>query len=169
MLSGVAIYLWLRATLRVEGAPVGRRKVKDVHASKLIALVLFLPLWTNGQSIQPFHDAKDIVFKPELLGKWDLEGVVIEFRDAGERTYGINLSYDEEGVTRLRARLIHLGSHYFLDGQISGFESPEPDTPEGRSRVQLGKDEPNETFSLDNNDIFLNRHHGLILIQFHRE
>jgi hypothetical protein len=97
-----------------------------------MVLALF-PLRGNAQSIQPFYMTKDIVFKPELLGKWNVEGVTLEFCDVGEKTYGINLHVESGFTFHFRARLIHIGAHYFLDGQISGMEGPEENTTDGNS------------------------------------
>lgn len=131
----------------------------------LVALLVVFPLPGNGQSIQPFYTAKDVVFKQELLGKWDL-GVPLEFRDAGNDTYGINLFGDEGFVMHYQAHLIHIGQNYFLDVQTTAMEGPEKVTEKGSVKVQMGKEGPNEHYTLDKNDIFLNRHHGLILIEF---
>jgi len=117
-----------------------------------------------GQSVQPFYVDKDVVFKPELVGKWGFgSDSAFEFRDVGDNLYGIDLK-DLGSVMHFRGRLIHLGRHFFLDVQISGFEGPE--TAEKRTEnVQIGS-VTNGGFKLDREDIFLNRHHGLILLEF---
>ena len=79
-----------------------------------------------GQSVQPFYVDKDVVFKPELVGKWGFgSDSAFEFRDVGDNLYGIDLK-DLGSVMHFRGRLIHLGRHFFLDVQISGFEGPGP-------------------------------------------
>jgi hypothetical protein len=52
----------------------------------VVALMMFSRLHGNAQSIQPFYTLEDVIFKPELLGRWNLDGVSLEFRDAGQNT-----------------------------------------------------------------------------------
>src|SRR5262249_11276205 len=56
---------------------------------------------------------------------------------------------------------------YFLDGQVSGVEVQDHGT-ENDQKVAKPKAGPDNGFLLDitDDDIFLNRHHGLILIEF---
>lgn len=139
---------------------------------KLCFLVLFVKfLCADGktQSVMPFYTEGDIVFKPELVGKWDLGGVTLEFRDAGNKTYGINMLGDDATVAHYRAHLIHISSNYFLDVQVSGFETLDKAMADKDTRIHIGLDGPNESFSLDKKDIILNRHHGLILIEFTKD
>ena len=125
-----------------------------------LAVVVFLQLRGNGQSIQPFYTSKDVIFKTELLGQWNVDtDTVLEFRDLGEKTYGITLFGDAGYGMYFRAHLFHIGPRYFLDAQVSGIEFP----LEGNDNVQLGA---HDKFTLEKDDVFLNRHHGLILIEF---
>jgi len=125
-------------------------------------LIAVLPLVCTAQSIQPFYQPGDVVFKPELVGKWDLDGVPLEFRDIGNETYGINLFGDNGLVIHFRVHLVLIGRNYFLDGQVAGIEIPgEEVTTENNKTATLQK-----PFELDEQDVFLNRHHGLILVEF---
>ena len=132
----------------------------------LIAVLGVFPSPGNGQSIHPFCEAKHIAFKTELVGKWDLEGVTLEFSKVGENAYGITMLGDNGIVIRFRAHLIRLGGKYFLDGQVSGLDASQGDAGEGKNKGQTRRDGPNEGFVLDESDILLNRHHGLILVEF---
>jgi len=121
-----------------------------------------------AQSIQPFYEAGNVIFKPELVGKWTLEGVTLEFRDIGNQTYGVKLFGDDGFVLHFRAHLIRIGSNYFLDGQVSGVQFSSE-----LAKDSIGASTPkgslNQGFELDEDDVFLNRHHGLILVDFTKD
>lgn len=130
----------------------------------VLVLMIFSRLHGNAQSVQPFYSPEDVIFKPELIGSWNVEGVLVEFRDAGDNTYGITIP-QEDGVTlHFRAHLFRIGDNYFLDGQISGFDIPESDPGKGNEKIQNKKSEAKESFDLDEHDVLLNRHHGLFLV-----
>lgn len=129
-----------------------------------LAVVVFSQLHANGQSIQPFYTLKDVTFKTELLGRWNVDtDVALEFRDLGQNTYGITLYGDAGYATYFRAHLFQIGPRYFLDAQVSGLEFPLKDRADGNENARVG---PTDNFSIDKDDILLNRHHGLILIEF---
>jgi len=124
-------------------------------------ILMSFPMQGSAQSIQPFYEAKDVIFKPELIGKWDPGGVTLELRDVGNMTYGIDLLGEDGSVMRFRAHLLRLGGRYFLDGQIYEFELPM--NPRNDSK---GTDSKQETLKLQQSDGALNRLHGLVLIEF---
>ena len=132
----------------------------------VVALMMFSRLHGNAQSIQPFYTLEDVIFKPELLGRWNLDGVSLEFRDSGQNTYGITMLGEDGFALHFRAHLIRIRHNYFLDGQISGVDIPEKDSGDGKGKVQSEKSGASVSFDLDEHDIFLNRHHGLLLVDF---
>ncbi len=132
----------------------------------LTTLFAVFPFQSNGQSIKPFYEPEDVVFKPELVGNWNLEGITFEFRNVGEKTYGINLLGDDGVVIHFRAHLIQLGGKYFLDGQVSGIEVPKKINETQEQKEENRKTNQNDVFRLDEHDVFLNRHHGLVLVEF---
>ena len=54
----------------------------------LVVLALLIPARVAGQSIHPFFQQDDLVFKPELVGTWNISDDQVEFRDLGDKTYG---------------------------------------------------------------------------------
>jgi hypothetical protein len=131
----------------------------------LAALLLGIPLPGKAQSIQPFYSSDDVVFKQELVGRWEVEGVILEFRDLGDKAYGIKLFGDNDVVIQFRVHLMQLGGRFFLDGQISGIDVPDKEEAQGKA-TEKPMAVKNGGFSIDEHDIFLNRHHGLILMEF---
>lgn len=139
----------------------------------LTVLTLAIPAEISAQSIHPFFKDDDAVFKPELLGKWDLAGeVTLEFRDLGQKTYGILLHLDKDSAVYFRAHLFCVNEKYFLDGQVVGLklrdssdDNSKPDESTLRESPQLAKS-PNQEFEPDKSDFLLNRAHGLILMSF---
>jgi len=133
----------------------------------LAVLGLAIPGGISAQSIHPFFEDDDVVFKPELLGKWILDGdVKLEFRDLGQKTYGITLHMDKDTAIYVRAHLFCVGEKYFLDGQIAGLKLP--DFADGNSLAsdpELAEPGAKE-FQFDKSDFLLNRAHGLILLTF---
>jgi hypothetical protein len=133
----------------------------------LTVMALAIPGGIAAQSIHPFFNDEDVVFKPELLGNWILEGEVkLEFRDLGQKTYGITVHMDKDSAIYFRAHLFCVNEKCFLDGQVAGLklrdsadstapsESPQPAEPGAKE------------FQLDRSDFLLNRAHGLILVSF---
>lgn len=118
-----------------------------------------LPLPAMAQSVFSFYQPQDVVFKTELLGQWSIEeAATVEFRDAGNRTYGIILSGlegDEQVIAR--ARLIYLGGRYFLDVQALDLRFPQENKEKSQDANGI---------SFDSQTGFLTRLHGLILISF---
>jgi len=131
--------------------------------------VTFLCADGKAQSVLPFYTEEDVVFKSDLVGKWDAGGATLEFRDAGNKAYGINIVGDNATVSHFRAHLIHIGRNYFVDVQVSGIKALDTGKVNKDAKLQIGLDGPNESFSLDKTDIILNRHHGLILIEFTKD
>ena len=131
------------------------------------ALALAVPAGISAQSIHPFYRDADLIFKPELLGKWEMEGAVtLEFRDLGNQTYGIILYIDTDSVIYFRAHLFCVEKRCFLDGQVAGFKLADRlCQPAGEGEAQKAP-QPGEEFQLDKDSILLNRAHGLILVTF---
>jgi hypothetical protein len=134
----------------------------------LTVLALVIPGGISAQSIHPFFEDDDVVFRPELLGKWNLEGeVALEFRDLGQKTYGITLHMDKDSAIYFRAHLFCVSEKCFLDGQVAGLKlpnAPGEDSPasDATRLTEAGAKE----FQLDKSDFLLNRAHGLILLTF---
>jgi hypothetical protein len=148
---------------------IGGRRYKTMNMPfwSMAALFVVFPLKANAQSIQPFYAPQDVIFKPELVGSWNSdEGVTFEFRDVGEKTYGISVPVDDGFAYHFRAHLIYLRGKYFLDAQISGIQFPEKVNEAQDHKEEKGKDSRNDDFRLDDHDVFWNRHHGLVLIEF---
>jgi hypothetical protein len=139
--------------------------VMNIRFWYLAALLEILPLSTHAQSVQPFYTASDIVFRQELIGKWNIEDVTIEFRDLGDKTYGISIPVDSDVTIQFRAHLIRIAGKYFLDGQITQLRKADKASTDGGSKDEQ-KEKSDGGFTLDEHDIFMNRHHGLILIEF---
>lgn len=98
-------------------------------------LFLAIPIAISAQSVHPFFEKGDVVFKKELLGKWETEGPLVEFRDAGEGKYGIVLQLDQQMAWYFQAHLTYLGERSFLDGQVSSLAFPTPPAEgDGRGR-----------------------------------
>jgi len=133
----------------------------------LAVLGLTIPGGISAQSIHPFFKDDDVVFKPELLGKWIVDGdLKLEFRDLGQKAYGITLHMDKDTAIYVRAHLFCLGEKYFLDGQIAGLKLP--DSANGNSPAsdpQIAEAGAKE-FQFEKSDFLLNRAHGLILLTF---
>jgi len=128
----------------------------------LTFLLAVFPLHAEAQSVLPFYQSEDIVFKPELIGKWMIEEQApVEFRDAGNRTYGIIFRGlgDGDGQIIARAQLIYLGGRYFLDVQAVGIRFPKRE----KDKMQ---DDGKISFDLKPEEILLVRNHGLILVSF---
>lgn len=128
----------------------------------LMILVAVFPLHAAAQSVFPFYQSEDVVFKPELLGKWILEEEVpVEFRDAGNRTYGIILGRfgDSDGQTIARAHLLYLGGKYFLDVQAVEIRYPKDEKDKSQNDAKI-------SFDLKPEGTLLTRIHGLILVSF---
>lgn len=127
----------------------------------LVALLALLPLPASAQSVFSFFQSQDVVFKPELLGKWTIEETVtVEFRDAGNQTYGIILNgIGDDNFLIARAHLIYLGGRYFLDVQAVELHCPDPEQakPKPRSNAKI-------SFDLDPGNFLLVHNHGLILL-----
>ena len=130
------------------------------------ALSLAVPAGISPQSIHPFYRDGDAIFKPELLGKWELEGAVaVEFRDLGNQTYGIILYIDQDSRLYFRAHLFCVGKRCFLDGQVTGLKLQDCPGQPGGQRETPETVQPGEEFHLDK-DTLLNHAHGLILVTF---
>jgi hypothetical protein len=128
----------------------------------LMILLAVFPLHAAAQSVFPFYQSEDVVFKPELLGKWVLEGEApVEFRDAGNRTYGIILGGvgESDGHTIARAHLLYLGGKYFLDIQVVEIRYPKDEKDKSQNDGKI-------SFDLKSEEILLTRSHALILINF---
>lgn len=133
----------------------------------LTVLTLGFPAGISAQSIHPFFRDEDAVFKPELVGRWDVQGVTLEFRDLGQKTYGILLKMDKDSAIYFRAHLFRVNERFFLDGQVTAL-----DLHDSSSGVSEPNDSPQlaerdgEKFDADKSDFVLNRAHGLILVSF---
>lgn len=78
----------------------------------LLSPVLFL----SGclYSVNPLYTEKDILFMPDLIGKWQHEDTTITFAKSDEKAY--SLVVNEEGTEdRLEAHLVKLGELLMLD------------------------------------------------------
>jgi len=132
---------------------------------RLTLLSLAIPTSAWSQSIHPFYREDEVVFRPDLLGKWEMEGAVtLEFKDAGNKTYGIELHVDPNSSLYFRARLFCTGKRCFLDGQVSGFKLPDCAGAGAGSDETGTAPRAGQEFQPDQTDIFLNRAHGLILV-----
>lgn len=131
----------------------------------MTVLALALPAGISAQSIHPFYRAADLLFKPELLGKWEVDGAVaLEIRDIGNQTYGIILYIDEDSRIYFRAHLFCVEERCFLDGQVAGFKLAEClCQPAGEGEAQKAL-QPGEEFQLDKDAFLLNHAHGLVLV-----
>jgi len=133
----------------------------------MTALALSFPAGISAQSIHPFYRDVDVIFKPELLGKWEVEeAVALEFRDLGNQTYGIILYIDKDSGIYFRAHLFCVEKRCFLDGQVVGFKVRDCQCqPAGEGEAQRAT-QPGEEFQLDKDAFLLNHAHGLILVTF---
>jgi len=132
----------------------------------MTALALSVPAGISAQSIHPFYRDADVIFKPELLGKWEVDGAVaLEFRDLGNQTYGIILYIDKDSGLYFRAHLFCVEKRCFLDGQVAGFKLADGQCQPGEGAVQRAT-QPDEEFHLDKDAFPLNHAHGLILVTF---
>lgn len=131
----------------------------------MTALALAVPAGISAQSIHPFYRDVDLIFKPELLGKWEVDGAVtLEFRDLGNQTYGIILYIDKDSRIYFRAHLFCVEKRCFLDGQVAGFKIADClCQPAGEGDAQKAL-QPGEEFQLDKDAFLLNHAHGLILV-----
>ena len=134
----------------------------------VMVLAAAIPGKLLGQSIHPFFKEDDAVFKPELLGKWTLEkDVTVEFRDLGEKTYGITLYGDNNSAFYFRAHLFCVNDKYFLDGQVAGMKLPEDaDEKSPEAGIAQMQEPSNKDFMPDRSDFLLNRSHGLLRVSF---
>jgi hypothetical protein len=149
----------------------GTENLMNRRISWLTALALAIPGAISAQSIHPFFKDDDVVFKPELLGKWNLDHeATLEFRDLGQKTYGILLFMDKDNAIYFRAHLFCVNEKYFLDGQVAGLKisgSTSGEEPAGNP-AQAAKP-GNSEFQLDKSDFLLNRAHGLLLVSFNAD
>src|SRR5215469_2019213 len=112
---------------------------KDMRIRLCMVLVVavFLQRSGSGQSIQPFYTSKDVIFKTELLGRWNVEqDTMLEFRDVGQSAYGITLFGDRGVEFHFRAHLFRIGRRYFLDTQVSGLDFPVKPQAQGNEEGQ---------------------------------
>lgn len=135
----------------------------------LTAIALAIPSAISAQSIHPFFKEDDVVFKPELLGKWDLEEMVLEFRDLGDKSYGISLALDRDSAFYFHAHLFCLGERCYLDGQVTQLKFPDSGAASAERDVPEFNAPADTKFAPDKTDFLLNRLHGLILISFGSE
>jgi len=139
--------------------------------SWLSALALAIPGAISAQSIHPFFKDDDVVFEPELLGKWNLANeVTLEFRDLGQKTYGIMVNMDNKTGIYFRAHLFCANDKYFLDGQIAGLKMPESSDHQPQTGDSAQPEGPGDSdFQLEESDFLLNRAHGLLLVSFNAD
>ncbi|HEY1422295.1 MAG TPA: hypothetical protein VGF20_02500 [Candidatus Acidoferrum sp.] len=139
--------------------------------SWLTALALAIPGAISAQSVHPFFKDDDVLFKPELLGKWNLASeVTLEFRDLGQKTYGIMVNMDKNSAIYFRAHLFCVDDKYFLDGQVAGLKIPNASGDPSQAGDLTNPERPGDgEFRLDKSDFLLNRAHGLLLVSFNAD
>lgn len=133
----------------------------------LTVLSLVFPGGIGAQSIHRFYEDEEVVFKPELVGKWNLGGGTLEFRDLGDNSYGITLQFSPQSAMYFRAQLFCMNDRCFLDGQVTGLKWPEEEQEKAAEAGSPGMQEPaGREFQQEKGDFLLNRAHGLILVSF---
>ncbi|HVO56260.1 MAG TPA: hypothetical protein VMT51_01055 [Dongiaceae bacterium] len=141
-------------------------------ALALALAILSLVPQAGAQSVLPFYEKDDIVFRPELLGRWTTQGVEIEIVPHGSDGYGIGIMGDEDTGFCFVATLFRMDGRYFLDGRVSGLIFPEkkasdaapaqePNPPSHRRWVRNAGE---SCFDVEKDDVFFNRAHGLLLV-----
>lgn len=75
---------------------------------------LSLGMRTDAQSVHPFYEKDDVVFRQELIGKLEVERVPIEFSAVGENTYGVRVQADARNQFCFLAHLFRVDGRYFL-------------------------------------------------------
>jgi hypothetical protein len=130
----------------------------------LTVLALAIPAGIAAQSIHPFFQPDDLVFRPELLGEWKFDGDSLEFRDLGEKTYGAVLRPDHQSAILFRVRLFQIEQKYFMDAQLTNIKQADP--------ACLASDGAHEAapilvsdsdFELDGDNSFFANHQHLLL------
>jgi len=141
----------------------------DQRVFWLAVVAVALPVGVSAQSIHRFYKEEDVVFRPELLGRWEVEGAAfVEFKDLGDKSYGVILHADKDSAIYFRAHLFCLDERCFLDGQVAGLK-PGPATSDDEDSPFASTTKPNEQFDLKKEDILGNRAHGLLLISFGKD
>ena len=132
---------------------------------------------SRAQSVHPFYEDDDVVVRHELLGKWKVEGIPVEFRAAAGNAYVVRLGLDNDSAVCFLGHLIRLNRRDFLDVQISGFKMPSngptSSTPDQETNADAQAPESNSGSDIGScsekpgNDLeFLNREHMLFLLKF---
>jgi len=115
-------------------------------AAAILAGMGVLAFESKAQSIHPFYEDDDVVFRPELVGKWKVEGVPVEFAAAGANGYVIRLGMESDTRICFSGHVIRLDGRYFLDAQITGLKLPSSkQTPDA-----MGNEPNNDTKSKQN-------------------
>ncbi len=127
---------------------------------------LAVPGGIAAQSIRPFFMEDDLVFKPELLGEWKLDGDVVEFRDLGNKAYGAVLRDGDQSAILFRVHLFRIEQKYFLDAQMTGIRESKPACTESSDAHPGAIAVTDRDFELDSEDsMFLNHQHLLLRAQ----
>ncbi len=132
----------------------------------LVALALGVPAGMAAQSIHPFFQDDDLVFKPELVGKWDISGDVVEFRDLGDKTYGAVLRDGTKSAICFRVHMFRVGQKYYFDAQIMDVKESNADSAAAEDDHPAPAIEvADRDFELDNEDTaFINHEHLLLRV-----
>jgi len=129
-----------------------------MHGLGILLLALGMPAGVAAQSIHPFFKAEDLVWWPELSGKWSLDSeATLEIQELSDKSYGLTLRVDKDSAFYFRAHLFRSGERYFLDGQVVGLKLPEREAAPVPEAVS-------SDFKPDQTDFLLNRQHGLLLV-----
>src|SRR5260221_2482640 len=152
-----------------------RRLVLAVAA--ILAGMGMLAFESRAQSIHPCYEDDDVVVRHELLGKWKVVGIPVEFTATAGNAYVVKLGLDGESTVCFLGHLIRLDGRYFLDLQISGLKmasSTENSTTSGQDANERAKSSQRDSDSeigscsdkQGDDNWFLNREHMLFLLNF---
>jgi len=92
-------------------------------AAAILAGMGMMAFESRAQSVHPFYEDDDVVVRHELLGKWEVAGIPVEFTAAAGNAYVIRLGLDgDESMVCFYGHLIRLDGRYFLNVHIEGLK-----------------------------------------------
>src|SRR5579863_5963584 len=97
-------------------------------AAAILAGMGMMAFESRAQSVHPFYEDDDVVVRHELLGKWEVAGIPVEFTAAAGNAYVIRLGLDGDSAVCFFGHLIRLDGRYFLDVQLEGLKLPSKST-----------------------------------------
>jgi hypothetical protein len=131
----------------------------------IVVLVLGIPAGMAAQSIHPFFQEDDLVFKPELVGEWNVSGDEVEFRDLGDKAYGAVLRDGVQSAICFRVHLFRIEQKYFFDAQITNIKESSADSAAQSDHPTPAIEVSDRDFELDNEDTaFINHEHLLLRV-----